>query len=1312
MDVTSKILSNNECEANIFAGKLLLVTCGLSLIFTLIILQMETFIDHQLLISVVLLGNVIRLLLCRHISVNKGKGAALKWFIVIYALIFSSTISVLIGEVLYIMFAFPILIMTRYYDFKNVFKTSAITIAWMWAFSFLMIPIGVITQTFSLYHIAFSDSVTITIHPGLLGLFNAIATAYDHLSYPTIISSIVSLNGLYLFIFIALTFVAAYIAKNGKKNINNEITYTLKEAEQKSKELDIINAITESIECFFFVNPTTGNFEFKAKNENTDVVNIARRLTKGDNFFENLKENIRKVVFSGDQEQCLQFFSKENLDEILKSETVKSIELRWNKSGKIIWVKHKAIRTTDSDGNNCVAISIENITPSKDALERSTVLAGLRSDLDLICYINITTGTINTISVSPIFENLFKDNGRTSFGISQFEKFRSALRNITILEDLPKDIDFFHTQSLLSHLARNKYISFNARIKTEDHYKWYRIKYSYDPSNEGAFVFGLINIDNIAKSQFKLGEFSAYEKMHTFTEAFSESFVAAYYINTENQNMQVFKQNAHFEKHYGFQKNYQAFINQYIQNEVYEEDKESANKALQPANILDNLQKKSPFSITLRTLSEGALKWIRVDIVQATDKKHVAIAFKDITPELEEKQQKERTLEIIDILSESYSELHYINLVDNTEINLTSGENIGKSSAPTSSTTDLHKTFKKLIEEDTHPDDRERLRQELTIDEIKRKLAHQKRYNVIFKRKYDDIYKYTEMTIAKPENVNKEPLGIAIGFVEVDSRHRAELEQQADINRVLSLAGDFEFIYDVDIDSGIYTESAKSKKNIKVLTSGISFDDDFYISVAQNIPILVYPEDRELLSQSITREYLLEHLAIEPSFELNYRNIIDGKILWYKMIIVKSGDWTKEHRMLMGIVNNDESHKKEAEFRKQLQYALTLAQSANRAKTAFLNNMSHDIRTPMNAIIGFTSLANRHIENRALVEGYLSKIEQSSDHLLAIINKVLDMSSIESGKIVLTPKNENLHSIISALETIVHADINAKEQEFNIESSNITNPNIVCDKLRLTQVFLNIITNAIKYTPQKGKITLTINESTTSQADIHAYEFRIKDNGIGMSEEFRKNAYEPFMRAQTSTVSGIQGTGLGLTITKSLVEMMDGQIEINSEENVGTEIVLSFNFRIHDNNVNEEHEQNAEPNLSNLKGKRILLVEDNELNREISSTILKEEGFHVDIAEDGSIALQMIKESTSNRYDIILMDIQMPVMDGYESTRQIRNLNTPYTDNIPIIALTANAFVEDKNAALKAGMNDHLAKPISIPELKKKLQKYLCQSPG
>ena len=520
------------------------------------------------------------------------------------------------------------------------------------------------------------------------------------------------------------------------------------------------------------------------------------------------------------------------------------------------------------------------------------------------------------------------------------------------------------------------------------------------------------------------------------------------------------------------------------------------------------------------------------------------------------------------------------------------------------------------------------------------------------------------------------------------------------------------------------------------------------------------------------------------------------------------------------------------EQNRKLEIALQHEGAANRAKREFLFNMSHDIRTPMNAIIGFTSLAATHIDNREQVLDYLKKISTSSQHLLSLINDVLDMSRIESGKVKIEEKAVHLPDLVHDVRSIIQPNVSAKRLSLFIDTIDVENEDIITDPLRLNQILLNILSNAIKFTPTGGMISIRIAEKNGAPAGRACYEFRIKDNGIGMSEEFQKHIFEEFAREENSTVSGIQGTGLGMSITKNIVDLMGGTIAIESEPGKGSEFIVNLCFALSGQKVElrqlpqleglralvadddtdtclsvstmlskigmrpewtisgkeavirtkyaveqgdefsvyiidwlipdmngieivrqirkvignrcpiiiltaydwadiedearaagvtafcekplflselrrvlaepfraEPASEPAQPTAADLKGKKLLLVEDNELNREIALEILKEAGFVVDTAEDGAVAVQKIKQAAPGQYDLILMDIQMPNLDGYEATRQIRALPDAEKANIPIFAMTANAFEEDRQNALAAGMNGHIAKPLDVPHL-------------
>lgn len=390
----------------------------------------------------------------------------------------------------------------------------------------------------------------------------------------------------------------------------------------------------------------------------------------------------------------------------------------------------------------------------------------------------------------------------------------------------------------------------------------------------------------------------------------------------------------------------------------------------------------------------------------------------------------------------------------------------------------------------------------------------------------------------------------------------------------------------------------------------------------------------------------------------------------------------------------------------------------NRAETIFLNSISHDIRTPLNVIIGYTALASAHVNEAQEVKKYLSKIETASNHLLLLVNDILDMSHIESGTLKIEYAPVYFPDVLEDLKAIVQTDTSAKQLKFCADTKNMVHRNVITDKLRLNQVLLNILENAVKYTRPGGRICFQIQELKGQEPGFAKYEFRVKDTGIGMSEEFIEHIFEPFSREQTSTVSGIEGMGLGMAIVKNIVDRMGGTIAVKSRQGKGTEVRVILPFKV--SGRSNEWEANTrkkivqiqrfseDKNSENLfKGKKILLVEDNELNREIAVELLKEEGFILDTAEDGTIAVEKMRTAKPDQYDLILMDIQMPLMDGYEATRQIRKLKNSETANIPIVAITANAFEEDRQKALETGMNEHVSKPIDKERLLEAVRKVL-----
>lgn len=505
-------------------------------------------------------------------------------------------------------------------------------------------------------------------------------------------------------------------------------------------------------------------------------------------------------------------------------------------------------------------------------------------------------------------------------------------------------------------------------------------------------------------------------------------------------------------------------------------------------------------------------------------------------------------------------------------------------------------------------------------------------------------------------------------------------------------------------------------------------------SMRRYIDKFVCDEDKNALKEFFQLKNIKDILKHEASHYVTYRVNIDGKLLYYQIKLISIKDLDGGYNIVIGFRCVDEEIRSEMEQKKALEEMLQQVQKANEAKTTFLSNMSHDIRTPMNAILGFTSLALNNKDDINRIMDYLLKIKSSGTYMLNLLNNILDMSYIESGKIKIHETPNSLTQLVNNLESSFKEELKEKDLTLTTYINHLEHDKVYYDKLRLKQIFFNLLSNAIKYTNKGGKIEFTVSEDMLDKDDYGSYEFRIKDNGIGMSQEFLNHIFEPFEREKNTTMSGISGTGLGLSITKNIVDNMNSIIEVKSVEGKGSEFIISFIFRIctdleglntlSDENTDgvdelieediKERPEAAEKNTNtvdkktlNLSDCRILLVEDNELNQEIAVAILEDEGYTVEVASNGQIAVDMISKSSPGYYKVVLMDIQMPVMNGYEATEAIRKLENRDLSSIPILAMTANAFEEDKQKALRSSMTDFISKPIDTDYLFSILKKIL-----
>ncbi len=1038
------------------------------------------------------------------------------------------------------------------------------------------------------------------------------------------------------------------------------------------------------------------------------------------------------------------------------------------------------------------------------------------------------------------------------FSVPNSNKFDENVRSI--IKGLAKEtsymsaLEFLDLSTLNERMKGKKHITTNFEGKVAGMCRLHFIKEDTDSKGNLSHVVFAVEISEESKYQ---SVFSALLK----------DYRTVYMANLEDGTARILKMDGDYDfeavaalKNKDFP--FDALLQKWIEVRVYPDDKEKISNALKLSNLREIFSKQNELVGNYRSLDNGAYHNYQYNLIKA-DETHVIAAFRIIDAIIEEhqareRQEREKEAAFRKEIDESYKkleEMHQIFVASGMgtwRITLIDGKR---------GTMEVDELMKKLLGLEG-----KKLTPEETYDAWFSNIVPEAVPSVL-----DSVEKMKQGSHSENTYLWKHPtLGeryvrcggtatkIDGGYIlsgyhyDVDKIVKEQKEQEAALQNALALekrqsevisalATIYTTIFRADLETHEY-EVLNSVPLMGKIAAKVGNFDDVKEKIIQAFMVSdMQDKMREFLDLSTLGERLrnINTIATEykdpqgrwfqARFIVKHRNA-DGTV---KKVLYAAREFTKE---------------KEAELKQDaaLRDALMAARHASRAKTTFLNNMSHDIRTPMNAIIGFTALAQTHIDNPSQVQDYLTKIHTSSTHLLSLINEILDMSRIESGTVKLEENIVHLPDVLHDLRTMIQGQIAAKQQNLYIDTLDVVNEDIITDKLRLNQVLLNIVSNAVKYTNIGGNIFIRVKEKPCSLKDHATYEFSIKDNGIGMSKEFLGTIFDAFTRERSSTVSGIQGTGLGMSITKNIVDMMNGTINVESELGKGSEFIVTLDFKLADkalkyepipelmnaralvvdddintcqsvskmlreigmrpdwstsgkeavirakeaNEIKDEYkafiidylmpdmngietvrrirrvigdeapiivltaydwtdfEEEAKsagvtafvskpifmselrsvltkptetattPKETEVKydyhGKRVLLVEDNELNREIATAILTDAGMEVEVACDGTEAVSMVFKAPENHYDVVLMDIQMPKMDGYTATREIRTFKNNRKANVPIVAMTANAFDEDRQKALEAGMNDHIAKPIDMATIAKALNKIFA----
>ena len=686
---------------------------------------------------------------------------------------------------------------------------------------------------------------------------------------------------------------------------------------------------------------------------------------------------------------------------------------------------------------------------------------------------------------------------------------------------------------------------------------------------------------------------------------------------------------------------------------------------------------------------------------------------------VDDKYEIQRREAILANLCECYYSIYLFDYVNNTEEAIWQEDFIQKNREFPKGALDVY--YEKFVKHYVYPEDQEKMRRAGSIDFLRQTLSvEQPVYEVDFRRIYPDSIRWVRARFSIAEIQDGVLTRVIFASMDINEQKLTELmeEQQKKLyfesqNIIKGLSAFYHSVFYVDL----VEETFQTFVIREDVADRLNHSDEYGALFGIYYEHLIHEEDKERFKQEMCLTAIKKRVQEgETIYDLEYRRDYSGYYGWMRIhIILAESRNGAPIKIILASHNVEKEKEQEAQSQQALFAAYEAARNANEAKSHFMAQMSHDIRTPMNAIIGMTAIAMGQADNEERVKDCLQKISLSSSHLLHLINEVLDMSKIERGQITLTEAPFSLKGMFHEIGSIVYNESMEKGQALRFLTDDIIHDNLLGDAGKIRQVLINLINNAIKYTPCGGTITVTSKEMTSGIPGVGCFVFTVEDNGIGISEEFLDHIFVPFAREENCHVRKVQGTGLGMSISHGIVTVMQGSIRVESKQGAGSRFIVTLTIRTLEEEGGEAAVLRALSGNTGrkletcLQGLRLLLVEDNELNMEIAETLLRDAGFIVDRAENGYEALKLFNDSEPGTYDAILMDLQMPVMDGYTAASEIRSSSHPEAKTVPIIALTANAFAEDISKVMAAGMNDHVTKPIDFDRLLAALRKCICR---